>query len=414
MAIQTTGQTFAGIEKVMKEFYLPAWKNGVNLETTPLMTDAAHNNAAGKSIISAAEFGANGGFGFGTDSGVTPGSGRQMYEQFREEFKDIFCNIEITDKTIAQAKKGANIIDPLESEIKGAFKTAKYHVGRSLYGNGSGILAFFNASTEGYVIKVVSTKYLTIGSTVDIYDGTEDSHSLHTEKARIVGVNRRTNEVSFDKIVGGLSEGFITLQNSYNMELTGLGSIFDPQVKTLYGLEKSENYYLQPIQVDAKQDINDTLIRKTLRDSTNYNNGNVNMLLCGNEAYDAYAEYLRLNGYRIEDHAMNLKGGFKAISFLNGEREVAVVNDKHIPGSEMWGFDKSAIAFYDLRDWDFVEHENGGLFTLVDGTSRFRALLACYTNVMCANPGGCVRIYNVCDGETMNQLFHESIEVTDI
>ncbi len=90
MAIQTTGQTLAGIEKVMKELYLPAWKNMVNLEITPLMTDVIHNDAVGKSIISAVEF------GIGNDS----------YRQIYEEIKSLFCNIEITDKSITQAQKG--------------------------------------------------------------------------------------------------------------------------------------------------------------------------------------------------------------------------------------------------------------------------------------------------------------------
>lgn len=398
-------QFFEKIEKALKDFYLPAWKNSVNLEITPLIAEAEHVKWSGRKIVSAAEVGANGGFGFGTDSGPTPVSGAQMFEQFNEEVKDIFCNIEISDKVVQEAMGGNNIIDPLDAEIKGAFKTSKFHVGRSFYGNGRGILAWITSASES-TATVASCKYLTIGATVDVYSGDESNASLTKGQVRIKNIDRAKNAVTFDKEVGSVQGGFITLQNSYNKELTGLGSIFDSEIKTLYGLDKAGNYYLNPIAVDVKKDISDTLVRQVLRDSENYNNGNVDMLIAGNGAYDAYANYLRLNGYRVEDSTLTLKGGFKGIKFLNGSKEIAVVNDKHVPDNEIWGFEKASIKFYDLGDWRYVDTNTGGIFTLVNGYSIYRALLACYTNVICSHPGGCVRLYNVCEGDGLEKLMH--------
>lgn len=399
-------QIFDKISKVLKDYYLPAWKNGVNLETTPLMAEAEHISWGGRKIVAAAEVGANGGFGFGTDSGPTPISGEQMYERFTEEVKDIFCNIEISDKVVQEAERGNNIIDPLDAEIKGAFKTSKFHVGRSFYGNGSGILAWL-ISTTGKTATVVSSQYITVGSTVDVYKGTEASPTKTVTQARVLNVDHSTDKITFDKDVSGAgSSGFITLQNSYKRELTGLGSIFDKDVTTLYGVTKADNYYMNPIAIDVKKDINDTLIRQALRDCENYNNGKIDMLIAGDGAYDAYANYLRLNGYRVEDSTLTLKGGFTAIKFLNGNREIAVVNDKHMPKTEIWGFEKANIKFYDLADWRFVDKNTGGIFSLVDGYSIYRALLACYTNVICSHPGGCVRLYNVCEGLGLEKLLH--------
>lgn len=401
MAVLTDAQIFGSIGAVTKDFYLPAFKNDVNLTLSPLVSGAPHYNVSGNKIVTAMETGMNGGVGFGVDGEKTPASGRQMFGHFEEKVKDIYCNIEISDKTVKAAKKGGSIIDVLDSEMKGSLAAAKFQVGRSVYGNGSGIIAYITAST-GKTATVNDAKYLMVGATVDVY---ATGGTIKAERVRIVKVDRGANQVTLSENVG-TTTGFITLQGSYNNELTGLGSIFDDKITTLYGVDKSSNYYMKPIVVDAEKDINDTKIREALRDSENYNNGDVNMIVCGNKAYDAYATYLRENGYRIENSAMELKGGFTGIEFMSGNKKVAIVDDRFVPDSEMWGFNKESIGFYDLADWGFVEYSTGGIFTLVPGTSIYRGLLACYTNIICKNPGGCVRIKNVCDGSSLESLMY--------
>ena len=78
-----------------------------------------------------------------------------------------------------------------------------------------------------------------------------------------------------------------------------------------------------------------------------------------------------------------------------GNRTVTVINEKLVPSKEAWCVDTSAFLFAHL-DFDFCDYGSSGIFQLVPGTSYYRALLASYGNLVCKNPGGCVKIVNCC------------------
>ncbi|MBQ8911588.1 MAG: hypothetical protein IJY89_03355 [Clostridia bacterium] len=79
-----------------------------------------------------------------------------------------------------------------------------------------------------------------------------------------------------------------------------------------------------------------------------------------------------------------------------GNREVTVINERMIPSKEAWCVDSTAFQFV-LLDFDFCSYGQNGIFQLVPGTSYYRALLASYGNLICKNPGGCVKIVNCAD-----------------
>jgi hypothetical protein len=60
----------------------------------------------------------------------------------------------------------------------------------------------------------------------------------------------------------------------------------------------------------------------------------------------------------------------------------------------MWGFETGDLEFHSF-DWFFAELQGGGIFNLMEKQSVYRALLCNYGELICSNPGGCVRIYNV-------------------
>ena len=115
------------------------------------------------------------------------------------------------------------------------------------------------------------------------------------------------------------------------------------------------------------------------------------MLLCGDDAFDRYVEYLEENKLRVEGR--ELEGGFKSIKFIFGNKEVDVVNEQFVPDGEMWGIDTSALELH-TQEWNFCELQGGGIFNLKENRSEYRALLANYGELICKNPGGCVRFYN--------------------
>lgn len=394
MSEMNTAQTIANLEKVLKYDYLPAWNNMINEQADPFLAKVAKPALKSDKIMAAAPFGLNGGFGSGVDGGYTPISGAQAYENFEIRSANMYCNIEISDKTVELGGKSGAILDTAHNEIEGGYKAAEWNVGRMLYGNGTGILTKATAGDTTKTVSVTDTKNLIEGLTVDGYssDGTK------TGTDRIKSVDRVNNTVTFwgnGLSFGGVGvEGFLTVQNSYNAEITGLGAIFDDEITTLYGVSKSANPIIKPVAKNAKEDISDAIIRSALREADRTKNGKVDTIMCGDIAYDAYTNYLRTENIRVETKTKEITGGFKAISFIFDNREIDIVESRFVPVDEMWGVDSKMFEFHNVG-WDFATYQGGSIFNLVPNKSVYRALLRNYGNLICKNPGGCVRIHNV-------------------
>lgn len=389
-------QNLITFEKALKENYLPAWRNQLGIEPSALLGKIKKSKLTSNKIVASAPVGLSGGFGYGAEGAATPAAGGVRIERFETTAKDMYVNIVISEKAVKLTGSSGAMANALDTEVKGAFATAKWNVGRSLFGNGTGILTTISAlSTAGNTITVADTSYLKEGLIIDIYATGGTSPQTGGAGRRLLSVDRVNKTITIGGDAATFSAGFITVQNSYKREITGLGAIFDDTVTSLYGVNKSANPFLKPVVQSAGGDVDDGLITKALRQAKNDKNSDVDMLLCGNDAYDHYVSYLRTNNYRVEEMSHTIQGGFKAIKFVFGNKEIDIVNESFVPAKEMWGVETGCLEFHAV-DWDFAELQNGGIFNLMEGQSCYRALLANYGDLICTNPGGCVRITECC------------------
>jgi len=385
-------QNLINIEKALKEFYLPLWRNQLTTESSIIMSKVKKKTLQSNKIVSSAPIGLAGGFGFGAEGAETPDPGAVNFERFNTTAKDMYCDVAISVKATKLTGMNGSMADALQTEVKGAYEAAKWNVGRALFGNGQGILASISAlGAAGNTITVDNTRNLIEGLIIDIYatGGTTPA----VAGRRIIAVDRLGNKITIDGAASTFAAGFITLQKSFKREITGLGAIFDAAIPSLYGVDKATHIWLKPTERNASAGIDDILISQTLRDAQTYKNSKVNMLLCGDDAYDSYVEYLRQTNYRVENN-FEIVGGFRAIKYIFSNREVFVANERFVPKNEMWGVDTDALEFHSY-DWFFAELQGGGIFNLMEKQSVYRALLCNYGELICTNPGGCVRIYNV-------------------
>lgn len=383
-------QTLKTFEKALKENYLPVWRNQLGTEPSALLSTIKKVPLKSDKIVATAPVGLSGGFGFGAEGQATPAAGNVKFERFETRAKDMYVNICISAKAVRLTGSGGAMANALDTEVKAAYETAKWNTGRALFGNGTGVLATITGGS-GNTLTVDDVAYLKEGLIIDVYT---DKDTVASAGVRIVSINRPGKAVTLDKEVTATS-GFITVQNSYNREITGLGAIFDDSVTHLYGVKKADNPYLYPVTVawEAGTEIDDTLLTKALRTAKNDKNSNVDMFLAGDDAYDAYVSYLRANNIRVEDMSHTISGGFKAIKFIFGNREIDIVNESFVPSGEMWGVDSSTLELH-TQEWNFADLQGGGIFNLMEGQSIYRALLANYGDLICTNPGGCIRIYS--------------------
>lgn len=385
-------QNLITFEKALKENYLPAWRNQLGTEPSALLGKIKKPTLKSNKIVASAPVGLSGGFGYGAEGQATPAAGGVRVERFETTAKDMYVNVVISEKAVKLTGSGGAMANALDTEVKGAYETAKWNIGRSLFGNGTGILTTVSALTPaGNTITVADTAYLKEGLIIDIYK--TGSMTPAVTGRRLLSVNRANKTITIGGDPVTLEAGFITVQNSYGREITGLGAIFDDSITSLYGVSKELNPFLKPVVQDGGNDIDDGIITKALRQAKNDKNSNIDMILCGDAAYDNYVNYLRVNNIRVEEMSHTIQGGFKAIQFIFGNKVVDIVNESFVPDAEMWGVETGCLEFHSL-DWNFAELQNGGIFNLMENQSCYRALLANYGDLICTNPGGCVRITN--------------------
>lgn len=384
-------QNLITFEKALRENYLPVWKNQLGVEPSALLSKIKKVPLKGNKIVATAPVGLSGGFGFGEEGLTTPKAGGVNFERFETNAKDMYVNIAISAKAVRLTGSGGAMANALDTEVKGAYETAKWNVGRALFGNGTGKLTTFEAVSGKNVIPVEDTKNLKEGLIIDLYE--EGSEIPAIASRRIKAVDRVGKTVTVDGAAVTVGKGFITVQNSYKREITGLGTIFDTTIPTIYGLEKEDNPFLNPILYDCEDDISDGVLTKVLRRAKNEKNSSIDMILCGDDAYDGYVEYLRTSNVRVEEISHEISGGFKAIKFVFGDKVVDIINESFIPDTEMWGVDTTALELHS-QEWEFADLQGGGIFNLMENQSIYRALLANYGDLICKNPGGCVRLYN--------------------
>ena len=405
-------QNLITFEKALKENYLPVWRNGLTTEPTALLGKIKKVPLKSNKIVATAPVGLSGGFGFGAEGLATPAAGGVKFERFETNAKDMYVNIAISTKAVRLTGSGGAMANALDTEVKAAYETAKWNVGRSLFGNGTGILAATkNMTTASNTIELVTEptvvddkgntlattnphRHIKEGLIIDIYaKGATTDSEPQAKGVRVIAVDRVNNTITIAGNPVTLGEGFITVQNSYNKEITGLGAIFDENVSTIYGVDRTTSKYLYPTIVEANTDIDDGIIWDAVEGAETYKNSKIDMIMMGKSAYKHYIEYLRTNNVRVEAQTKEITGGFKAISYAFGNREIDIVYDQFIPDSDAWCLDTGALELH-TQEWDFADLQGGGIFNLMENSSVYRALLANYGDLICTNPGGLVRIKN--------------------
>ena len=394
-------QTLELVKEILKDKYLPAFRNQIGIKPSPFLEMIKKTNATNDTVKAAATFGLNGGVGFGVDGSDTPISGPQMYKDFEIGLRNLYCNIEISDKTIKLGSKSeSSMIDALDREVRSAFDATNWNLGRALFGDGSGVLCKIKAVEKDTIVTVDSAKNLKEGMIVDTYS---TGGSTPTEKERRIIAIDRANNIVYLSSPTSATTGFMTLQNSYNREITGLGAVMEKAAAVtveendyqLYGKSVYQNPWLKPLVYDATKAVggglNDVLITNAMRDAERDKNGDIDLIMMGDTAFNAYQMYMKENNVTITEQ-LKFKGGHSGFEVLFGNKTAKVVNESFVPETEVWGVSTKDWK-YESTPFDFA-NENSSTFTLVPGKNYYRALLTSYGNVICENPGASFKITN--------------------
>lgn len=389
-------QDLIRVADVLKDEYLPFLKNGINTEADPFLEVIKKSTLTANAGKYGARIGIGGGFGMSAERQPTPNAMAPLYEDLVYTSKDAYVDIKLSHKdvTLARNNTGA-LVDTVADAMDASYEAAKWNVGRMIFGDGTGKLATVTAASTGTYGGATVTE-LTVDDTSKLIEGlvidTYTSTTLDNAAVQIVSVDHVNKKILLSvQVSTAVAENDVLyVQGSKGREITGLGAIFDSNVSTIYGVTKASNAWINPFVVDADNDISDVVITDAIRLSTK-RNGKIDMILAGGAAFNAYEYYMRESGINtniVENR--KFKAGAAGYDILFGDRIATLIRNDFVPTNEMWCVDTKQ---FELRqtDWDFVDYQ-GSPFVLMPDTSVYRALLANYMELICRNPGTCVRI----------------------
>lgn len=378
--------TLSSASNALKTLYLGVITEQMNTAVNPLLARIKQTSADvwGKEIKRLAQHGVNGGVGAGTETGKLPTAGGNNYATFTLSLKNLYGTIEISDKAIRASENNTGaFVNLLNAEMEGLLKSASFNFGRMLYGDGTGTLAKV-VSAEECTITCDGVKNITEGMLVDVRTAAGAAISGCSAR-RVVDVDRanKTIELDGEDLDSSLvKEGcLITVQGSYNQEITGLGAIFK-STGSLYGLSRGINKWLVPYMRTSVGNITESVIQTAIDALEEDAGSRVNFIVCSSGVKRAFMNHLAT--YKRNTDVMKLEGGFKALSY-NG---IPVVSDRFCPEGTMYLLNTDDFALHQLCDWQWLEGDDGKILKQVAGTPTYTATLVKYADVICAKPCG--------------------------
>lgn len=373
-------------DKALKSFYLDAVSEQLNAKSNPLlsMVEKSTDDVWGKEVRKLAVYGMNGGIGAGTEDGDLPDATGNNYEQFVVSLKNLYGTIEISDKAVRASENNSGaFVSLLNSEMEGLLKASSFNFGRMLFGDGSGTLAKVSAISSG-VITLDSVKNVIEGMVVDFRTAGGEAISAAAGR-RILTVDRKTKKIT----VSGTTlttdtvavNSIVTVQGSYNNELTGLKAIFS-DTGSIYGLSRATHSWLVPYMKTGAGSITEVMIQTAIDEIEERSGGVINLIICSWGVRRALQNLFAANK-RIID-TVELAGGYKAMSY-NG---IPVVADRFCPDGTMYLLNTADFTLHQLCDWQWLEGDDGKVLKQIAGKPVYSATLVKYADLICARPNG--------------------------
>ncbi len=390
------------VSEALKVLYINPIREFVNMKADPFaarILQTSDNITGYQKIVRAVQIGANGGAGAGTETGILPVAGENLYKQFESDIKNMYGTISISDKTMKSATgaDAGSFINALQRDVDTLVKTLKWSMARQIYGDGSGTLVKCGAisATGAKSLTVQSgsnSRNLLPGLSIDVYDASGTKISSDTTPTRIIDVDHKNGKFTIDTALTNTSAAgaVVTLQGSKGLELTGLGQIFDAtNYKTLYTLDRTEYTWMNPYVNSKFGAITEWGLQEVINQIEDTYEVNIDHIACGN---DAYGHYLKLmNERRAINDTLTLSGGFKALLF-NGR---PLTRTKYLDADTIDMYDTSLFTIDQISDWEWLDDDVHGILQRNARYPTYEGSIAKYCDLMCRLPGGIARLDGV-------------------
>lgn len=378
--------TLTNADSALKSYYLEAVSEQLDNYVNPFLAQIkkTSDNVWGKEVKQLAIYGVNGGVGAGTEDGALPKASGNNYVQFTSSLKNLYGNVEISDKAIRASENNSGaFVSLLNSEMDGLVKASAFNLGRMLFGNGTGKLANITDVGDDNIFTVDDVTFLMEGMVIDIYDSDDLPVDDATER-RIIYIDRVNKTVK----LGGATfltsdipdDSCFVMHGSFNNELTGLAAIFDSDVDTLYGVSKEDNPWINPKVATNVGAITEGAIQTMLDTIEEAGGDPANLIVTSFGVRRALINLFAANKRVV--NTVDLAGGYKALSF-NG---IPIVADRFCQKNTMYILNTKDFSLNQLCDWQWLTGDDGKVLRQIPGKPVYTATLVKYAELMCSRP----------------------------
>ena len=254
-----------------------------------------------------------------------------------------------------------------------------------LFGDGTGTLGVVADITDGVVSLKEGNVPLVEGMVVDFY--TADGAAISTACGRrIIKVDRVNRKITLSGATLDESNvpenSLVIASGSYNNELTGLKKLFNKAEDTIYGLDKSQNSWLNPYVQDSIGDITEEKLQRAIDEIEEASGSAPNFIICSWGVRRALQKLFAESNTRID--TMNLAGGYTAMSY-NG---IPIVVDRFCPKGTIYMLNTNDFALHQLCDWQWLTGDDGRVLKQIPGKPVYTATLVKYAELLCSRPCG--------------------------
>lgn len=415
------GQTLAAADAILKDLYVGPLVEQLNQKTyllDQIERDADHIDHTGRRAIVPVHKNRNRGRRSIADGAQLPKAGSQQALDAVVPMRYHSQGIELTDQSIEATKKDEGaFISLLTWETKGAATDMKKDMNRQAFGLGNGVLFKALKTSKGFELKAQSVyegQYLYVGDTVDVLIESTGATTNGVVGAEVVAKEITATEAKFtlSKELSaelGAETYAVYITGNRNNEMDGLRNITQGK-RTLHSInsETAGNSFWEGQEQAVGKSVTETAVAgqssfEQLADKVgSQGNGDVEIFLTSRgirrRLADTYESQKRYN----DGKAVDIHGGYSAIMV----NEIPVVADDDCPKQYAFGFNKSALKWFELKAPGWLEQQNGGMFQLKPGTEGYFAVWQAwwvwYVCLGCVAPNRTGRL-TFCTDDTPNQ-----------
>jgi len=393
--------TMATFDAILKNQYLGPIREQINSASVAYSRiEKNYDSVVGKNFTIPLHYGRNEGVGARADGGALPSAGNQAYKECIVPMKYQYGRIQLSGPTMkaARSNEGA-FLRAVDSEMRGLTNDMKASLNRQMYGDASGVLTVCGTTTASTTVVVASTAKLRVNMPIDVLvtaDGTTSTGAVGRTVASIASAT--TFVISGAAITTGATFSVYVSgsRNNEIMGLSGIVSIPDPGAGALQNLAVATYpWWMASVLANGgtPRAITDSLFQTSIDTLETVSAGMATAIYTSFGVRRAYQALLTSMKQIV--NTMDLKGGFKALSYLGGSHgEIPIISDKDAPAGKAFVLDEDELQIYRLSDLDWM-NEDGAILSRVSGYDAYEAVLYVYQELGTSMRNGHVRIDDI-------------------